>query len=153
MSLAQLKPNASLKTRIFMAALLWSCIGLMLIGRGVLAIAGSGNEWLILVALLLGFAKSAAILDRVAVKNMVRIFEKGEYSCLGGIYSWKTWALVVVMIISGKLLRASSLPVWLVGALYVAVGWGLFWSSRKVWSRLRTIPKHGTSETKDEQLP
>jgi hypothetical protein len=153
MLLAQLKPNASLKTRIFLAALLWSCIGLMLIGRGVMAISGSGNEWLILVALLLGFAKSSAILDRVAVKNMVRIFEKGEYSCLGGIYSWKTWALVVVMIISGKLLRSSPLPVWLVGALYVAVGWGLFWSSRKVWSRLRNISKHGSSETKDEQLP
>ena len=153
MPLAQLKPNASLKTRIFLAALLWSCIGLMLIGRGVLAIVGTGHEWLIPVALLLGLAKSLAILDRVAVKNMVRIFEKGEYSCLGGIYSWKTWGLVAVMIVAGKLLRSSPLPVWLVGALYVAVGWGLFWSSRKVWSRLRTIPKHGASETKNEQLP
>ena len=153
MPLAQLKPNASLKTRIFLAALLWSCIGLMLIGRGGMAIAGTGNEWLILVALLLGFGKSWAILDRVAVKNMVRIFEKGEYSCLGGVYSWKTWALVAVMIISGKLLRSSPLPVWLVGALYVAVGWSLFWSSRKVWFKLRTIPKHGPSATKDEQLP
>ena len=77
-----------------MAALLWSCIGLMLVGRGSTALAGADNEWLIPVALLIGLAKSWAILDRVAVKNMVRIFEQGEYSCLGGIYSWKTWALV-----------------------------------------------------------
>ena len=150
MPLAQLKPNASLKTRIFMAALMWSCIGLMLIGRGGMTIVGTGYEWLIPVALLFGFGKSWAILDRVAVKNMVRIFEKGEYSCLGGIYSWKTWALVAVMIVTGKLLRSSPLPVWLVGALYVAVGWSLFWSSRKVWSRLRSLPELGPSATKDE---
>ena len=136
-----------------MAALLWSCIGLMLIGRGSMAIAGSGQEWLIPVALLIGLGKSWAVLDRVAVKNMVRIFEKGEYSCLGGIYSWKTWVLVMAMILLGKLLRSSPLPAWLVGSVYVAVGWSLFWSSRKVWFKLRALPVKDPVETKDERSP
>jgi hypothetical protein len=153
MSIAHLKPNASLKTRIFMAALLWSCIGLLLISRGAMAISGSGYGWLILFALLVGQGKSWAILDRVAVKNMVRIFEQGEYSCLGGIYSWKTWALVAGMIVLGKLLRSSPLPVWLIGSIYVAVGWALFWSSRKVWSKLRSLSTKDSSNKKDEQLP
>jgi hypothetical protein len=152
MPITKLKPDASLKTRIFMAALLWSLIGLMLIGRGTMAIVNTGHEWLVLVALLVGAGKSWAILDRVAVKNMVRIFEKGEYSCLGGIYSWKTWLLVVAMIILGKLLRSSPLPVWLVGSIYVAVGWSLFWSSRKVWFRLRDLPDKDPLERNDEQL-
>ena len=134
-----------------MAALLWSVIGLMLIGRGTMAIAGTGFEWLILVAMLIGTGKSWAILDRVAVKNMVRIFDKGDYSCLGGIYSWKTWLLVVAMVILGKLLRSSPLPVWSVGAVYVAVGWSLFWSSRKVWLKLRDLSAKDLTGKKDEQ--
>ena len=147
MSINKFKPDASLRTRVFLAALLWSCIGLMLIGRGGMAISGSGYEWLILIALLIGAGKSFMVLDRIVAKNMVRIYEKGEYSCLGGIYSWKTWLLVTVMIIMGKLLRSSPLPVWLIGTVYIAVGWSLFWSSRKAWSRLRDLAGkdlHGT---------
>lgn len=136
MAISRFKPGVSVKTRIFMAAFLWSCIGLMLIWRGVYAVVGTGREWLLVIAFLLGTIKSRAILDRVASKNMVRIFEKGEYSCLGGVYSWKTWLLVAAMIILGRLLRASTLQIWLVGLIYVTVGWGLLWSSRLGWVRL-----------------
>lgn len=122
-----------------MAALLWSSIGVMLMVRGGLAVIGSGQEWLLVVALLAGTFKSRVILDRVAVKNIGRIIGKGEYSCLGGVYSWKTWVLVAAMIATGRLLRASALQVWLVGLLYVAVGWSLAWSSRKAWLRLRSL--------------
>ena len=122
-----------------MAAFMWSCIGLMLMWRGGNAVLGTGKEWLLVISLLAGSFKSWAVLDRVAVKNMTRIFNQDEYSCLGGIYSWKTWLLVVAMIILGRWLRASSLQVWLVGLIYVTVGWSLFWSSRKVWVRLRKL--------------
>ena len=134
-----------------MAALLWSCIGLMLMWRGGHAVVGTGMEWLLSISLLAGTLKSWAVLDRVAVKNMNRIFAKDEYSCLGGIYSWKTWLLVVAMIIFGRLLRASSLQVWLVGLIYVTVGWSLFWSSRKVWMGLRNMSANAGSESGGNQ--
>lgn len=137
--ITRFKPDVSVKTRIFMAALLWSCIGLMLIWRGSHAVVGTGKEWWLLIAFLGGTLKSRLLLDRVAVKNITRIFDKGEYSCLGGVYSWKTWLLVVTMIVLGRVLRASSLQVWLVGLIYVTVGWSLFWSSRKGWLRLRSL--------------
>lgn len=148
---ARFKPDVSIKTRIFLAALLWSCIGLMLMWRGGYAVIGTGKEWLLLVSLLIGSVKSRMVLDRVAVKNMTRIFEKGEYSCLGGVYSWKTWLLVLVMIAFGRLLRASSLQVWLIGIIYVTVGWSLFWSSRKVWLRLLNLSGRSVSESGGDQ--
>ena len=151
MKIARFKPNVSIKTRIFLAALLWSCIGLMLMWRGGHAVVGTGREWLLMIALLVGTFKSWAVLDRVAVKNMTRIFDKGEYSCLGGVYSWKTWLLVAAMIVLGRFLRASSLQVWLVGLIYVTVGWSLFWSSRKVWLRLRNLPGRSSIESGGEQ--
>jgi hypothetical protein len=145
------KPDASAKTRIFMAAMTWSCVGLMLMWRGVHAVVGSGREWLLLISLVIGTFKSWAMLDKVAAKNVTRILAKDEYSCLGGIYSWKTWLLVLGMIGLGRLLRASPLQVWLVGLLYVTVGWGLFWSSRKVWMRLRKIPPRAGFESGGNQ--
>jgi len=122
-----------------MAALLWSCIGLMLMWRGGRAIFAAERESLLVISFMIGTFKSWAILDRVALKNIGRIVEKGEYSCLGGVYSWKTWLLVAAMIFLGRLLRASSLQAWLVGLIYVTVGWSLFWSSRKGWQRLRRL--------------
>ncbi len=134
--MSRYKPRASVRTRIFLAALLWSLIGLMLMFRGFFGINGSGMEWLFLVAILLGLLKSNFVLDRVAEKNMNRIVEKGENQCLGGVYSWRTWLLVLLMIAFGRMLRASSLPLWFVGSVYFTVGVSLFWSSRKVWSIL-----------------
>lgn len=130
-----------------MAALLWTCIGLMLMWRGGNAVIGTDKEWLLLIALLVGTFKSLKVLDRIAIKNMNRILAQEEYSCLGGIYSWKTWLLIAGMIVLGRLLRASSLPVWLVGLIYVTVGWSLFLSSRVVWQRLRGISAQAGAES------
>ena len=130
------KPKSSIRTRIILAALVWSLIGLMLMVRGFFGINNSGMEWLLFFAVILGLFKSKFVLDRVAEKNMLRILEKGENQCLGGVYSWRTWLLVFLMIAVGRLLRLSSLPVWLVGTVYFTVGVSLLWSSRKVWTVL-----------------
>ena len=155
MVINRLKPDASLKTRVFMAALLWTCIGLMLMVRGGYAVVGSGHEWLLVVALAIGTLKARVILDRVAVKNMRRIFEKGEFSCLGGVYSWKTWLLIVAMISLGRFLRASTLQEWLVGLIYMTVGCSLLWSSRKVWAKMHHLSGRvdplNDCEQKDEE--
>lgn len=139
MVIARFKPDASVKTRVLLAALLWSCIGIMLLWRGGSVLVAVDRVWLLPVALLLGTFKSWAVLDRVAVRNTGRILKMGEYSCLGGIYSWKTWLLVAAMIVLGRLLRGSSLQPWLVGLIYVTVGWSLLWSSRKAWFSVRGI--------------
>jgi len=129
------KPTASIRTRIMLAALLWSGIGLLLMVRGYLAVDGSGKEWFLIAALIVGSLKSLLLLDRMAVKNMGRIRDRGSDVCLGSIYSPKTWLLVAGMVLVGRLLRASTIEGWLVGLLYVAVGWALLFSSRKGWLR------------------
>lgn len=139
-------PAAQVKTRILLAALLWTGIGLMLLTRGVLAVSGSGREIWLAVAVLLGTIKSRLVLDRAVVKNMVRLQGLDGARCIGGVYSVKTWLLVAAMIATGRLLRASPLPVWLVGLIYATVGWALFWSSRRGWSawrQFRGVPSMG----------
>jgi len=142
-------PAAQVKTRILLASLLWSGIGLMLLTRGVLALSGSGREVWLGLAVLVGTIKSRLVLDRAVLKNMARLRGLDGDRCIGGVYSVKTWLLVAAMIILGRLLRASSLPVWLVGLIYATVGWALFWSSRRGWSAWRQygrLPVTGADE-------
>ncbi|NTV15151.1 MAG: hypothetical protein HGA96_14670 [Desulfobulbaceae bacterium] len=126
-------PAVQVKTRIFVAALLWSGIGAMLMVRGVLAVSGSGREIWLAPAIILGGIKSRLVLDRLVRRNMVRLGKLDGARCLGGVYSAKTWLMVAGMILLGRALRLSPVPVWITGMIYMTVGWGLFWSSRVGW--------------------
>lgn len=103
--------------------------------RGVLL---HGPERMVLLgALVVGTIKSLFLLDRSARKNIARILDFADGTCLGGVYSWKMWAMVACMMIGGRLLRHSLVPAFWVGALYTAVGWALFLSSRLLWQQWR----------------
>ena len=127
------KPGAAVHTHLFVAALVWSAVGAVLMIKGVQWVFGSGLEWWLLASVALGTIKSFFVLDKVAGKNMTRIFQRDDGACLGGVYSLKTWGLVLLMILLGRILRASSIEISYVGLIYVGIGWSLFWSSRLVW--------------------
>ncbi|MEW6594011.1 MAG: hypothetical protein AB1413_03975 [Thermodesulfobacteriota bacterium] len=129
-----LKPEASVTTHLLVAALLWSLIGAYLAVRGVLLREGS-SFWLLAGAAAAGVGKSGLVLDRTARKNISRIVAKEERSCLGGVYSWRMWGFIVLMMLLGRFLRASGLAGWIVGLVYVGVGTALCWSSRLFWRR------------------
>lgn len=127
-----LKPGASVATHLLAAALLWSLIGIYLTVRGVL-LCGAGPLWPMVLAVAVGACKSWLVLDHTARKNLTRILARQEGSCLGGVYSWKMWGFIVLMMLLGRLLRISGLAAGVVGVVYIAVGAALFWSSRLFW--------------------
>lgn len=118
---------------ILLAGLLWTGIGLMLMTRAVFWLAGSGWLWLALPAFALGTVKSFLVLDKAARKSLDRILRLSDGTCLGAVYSIKTWMLVLLMMASGLALRHSSLPHSLLGLLYMTIGWALILSSRHAW--------------------
>lgn len=127
--LTRLKPGASVKVHLFTAALIWSIVGFILIARGYLLVSLAARGWFAIPALGVGTVKSFFLLDRVARKNISRILHFEEGTCIGSVYSWKSWILVLAMIGLGRFLRASVLPGAYVGVLYIAVGWGLFFQA------------------------
>ena len=55
-------------------------------------------------------------------------------TCLGAVYSAKTWLLVLCMMAGGIILRNSTLPISVLSFLYITIGSALGLSSRLAWS-------------------
>ena len=130
------KPAAPARVHLVLAALMWSCVGLTLLGLGITwswPEHGATTLWLLAIAAAGGVIKARYVLDRAARRIITRIEARGDGRCLGGFLSPKSWALVAVMIGAGRLIRTGILARHAVGLLYVLVGCALLISSRLIW--------------------
>jgi hypothetical protein len=128
-----LTPRVGKTVHLFTAPFIWTVIGAMLMIRGANWADISTAGWLMLVAFVAGTAKSIFVLDKAAAKTTQRILDFSSRKCLGAVYSWKTWLLVVLMMGSGIAMRMLTHPGMVIGTLYMAIGWALFLSSRLGW--------------------
>jgi len=128
-----MKPAASARLQILLAASLWTIVGCCLAGFGSKWLIEAGLPWLIPVAIVPGLAKAIFVLEKTAMKGVARIKERGDGRCIGGFLSIKSWLLVLLMMAGGRLLRAGWLPMSLLGFVYVTVGVALVVGSRKPW--------------------
>lgn len=131
--LARLKPAASRKTLLLTAASFWTAVGTLLLARGIISLASAGEYILCLIAVCLGTVKGLLVFRRSAEKNVARIQGKSDDSCLGAVFSFTSWSLIIFMIVLGRLLRLSGLSPRLYSLILVAVGWGLLLGSRSIW--------------------
>lgn len=127
------KPGVPRAVHLFAAPFLWTGIGCLLMYRGWGWLDPGRGRLLILVAGVLGTLKSLLILDKTARRSIRRIIQFKDGTCLGAVYSWKTWLLVALMMASGILMRRLTQPGPVIGTLYCAIGWALFFSSRLGW--------------------
>jgi hypothetical protein len=135
------KPAAAMRTQLMLAWLMWAIVG------SVLAVVGArwlwesapvAAPWVAAGCVAVGAIKSRLVLDRAARRVAGRILARGDGRCLGGFLSLRTWGLVVLMMVGGRLLR-STLAHGIVGPLYIAVGTALFLSSRISWLAWREL--------------
>lgn len=135
--LDRLTPRVYPRTRLLTAAAVWTAVGIFLCAKGVWF--SRHEPWgLIFVPLVtglgLGFAKSRLIFDRVGQKIIAHIIKKPPLACLGGLFSLRNWALIIIMSVFGRTLDVLSLNVHWKTGLYVMVGSGLAFSSRLMWA-------------------
>lgn len=134
-SLQKFKPGARKKNILLLSAALWSVIGLMLITKGLYRLfqISEGQFLIVLSAVLIGSLKSFVILDKSAQRGISRIEDMKDGTCLGAVYSKKTWLLVAGMMCMGFFLRNSSIPQSFLCFIYITIGWALLFSSRFAW--------------------
>jgi hypothetical protein len=129
------KPAARAGIHLALAWLMWVVVGTVMAGVGthwLVQAAPEGALWIGAGAVVLGVIKSRTVLDGVARRTAHRIVTRGDGRCIGGFLSLRTWLLVLVMIVAGRILRGAVTRV-LMGPLYVAVGTALVLSSRLTW--------------------
>jgi hypothetical protein len=131
---------ASRRTRLLLAALAWT-----LVGAGLLA---AGTVWLssarpaleaagLAAAAAVGWMKGRFVLAPRAAANARRIEASAERASVFGFFAPSAWGLVLVMMVSGALLRRSALPRPWLGTLYAALGVALLSASGAAWRHWR----------------
>jgi hypothetical protein len=136
----RLTPTAPARAQILIAALMWTLAGACLCIAG--AVWALGAHWrhaiaALAIAAIVGALKARFFLDKTARRIVRRIAERGDGRCVGGFLSWRSWLLVAAMVLLGRLLRMSPLPVAWRGAIYFAIGAALMIASRAAWSAWR----------------
>lgn len=122
-----------------MAWMMWFTVGAALAGFGaswLWAATPNRAPWIAAAAVALGSVKSRFVLDNAARRVIQRIKARGDGRCLGGFLSLRTWGLVLLMMVAGRLVRGS-LARGIVGPLYIAVGTALCLASRITWRAWR----------------
>ncbi len=142
------KPVASSRMQLWLAGVMWSCVGAGLFSVGTYWLLKNGEARgfiLMFVAAGLGFGKALLVLDRTTLRNIARVKSRGEDRCFGGFLSPRVWILVIGMMLLGRILRTSGLPKPILGLIYGAVGIGLLFSSRLIWRAWKNQRQVNTS--------
>lgn len=114
--------------------MLWTVVGTGLALSGARwAPRGGGAALLAGIALVLGALKAHLALRHAAARIVDRIRARGDGRCVGGFLSPYTWLFVLLMVLSGRLLRAA-LPLTWVGLIYLAVGAAMLMGSLRLWA-------------------
>jgi len=133
--MGRFKPAVRRNTLLLSSACLWTLVGLLLLIKGGYRYYYLPEPYPLVIAggILAGTLKSLWILDKSARNGITRIQKFDDGTCLGAVYSSKTWILVLCMMSLGVILRNSSCSVQLLCFLYFSIGWALLFSSRLAW--------------------
>jgi len=125
------KPAVPKKFLLVIAGAMWCCVGIMLI---IMAIHWlyiyPGNPWFfvipgVFIALIIHHFGFLKIVD----KNLGRISRLPGKPCVFSFISWKSYLLIIIMVIMGVTLRHSAIQKQYLSVIYMGIGLALFLSS------------------------
>jgi hypothetical protein len=82
-----------------------------------------------LAAYRLGFSK-------IALKNISRLCILPDKTCIFAFQAWKSYLIIILMILLGITLRHSPIPRPYLAVIYTTIGGALFFSSFHFYSRI-----------------
>ncbi len=124
-TLAPSVPRAWLR---WVAGATWTAVGAMLLVRAALWLSllpASRALSLVLVGAAAAWWLAHRAFLPLAERNLERLAGRPEKSCVFGVFPWRSWLMVIVMIAMGVSLRRFVPPVFLI-APYVCMGFCLW---------------------------
>ncbi len=138
------KPGVSKSVLLFIAGIMWIGIGIMLDGLSyswlraekpdAALLASAGGFVCALFIHHLGFL-------RVVDENLGRILPMEGKRCVFSFMPWKSYILIIIMILIGFLLRHSPIPKLYLAVLYSGIGTALILSSVRYLRHLFLVVK------------
>lgn len=126
------KPGVPKSTLLLVAGIIWIGVGIML--------DGLSYSWLrtettihVLLAVVFGFVCALVVHHfgflRIVDRNLARILPMEGKRCIFSFMPWKSYILIVIMVMLGFLLRHSPIPKIYLAVLYIGIGTALILSS------------------------
>lgn len=155
--LVRLKPGSSRRGLLFLASIVWGCAGGILMVRGYAydMITTPAHPLLLVAGIVGGGVFFKVLFQPISSRHVARILTlKPDRPCLFSFLSWRSYALMAVMMSSGILLRSSGIvPQQDLGSFYIAMGFPLCASSVRFLYRGVTLPRTGTLAQISEHKP
>ena len=131
--LERLKPKLPKRYLLFLAAVVWTFAGGMLLFKGAAFMRDVKDYvWLrILISAIGGALFYVVLFSKISIKHTRRILNlKSESPCLFSFFSIKSYILMAIMITSGILLRKSGIiGMGYLSVIYLTMGIPLFLSA------------------------
>lgn len=142
MLLKKLNPAVSKYWLIVLAGLMWSLVGIMLCRLAYIWLAAV--NWSFGLSLgLLGIISALAAyrygFSKIARKNIVRLCLLPDKCCIFAFQAWKSYLIVIFMIMLGIALRSLPIPKHFLAVIYTTIGGALFLSSFHFYLRIYRV--------------
>jgi hypothetical protein len=142
MLLKKLNPAVSKYWLIVLAGLMWSIVGIMLCRLAYIWLAAV--NWSLGLPLgVLGIISALAAyrysFSKIALKNIVRLCLLSDKCCIFAFQAWKSYLIVIFMIILGIALRNLPIPKHFLAVIYATIGGALFLSSFHFYLRIYRV--------------
>jgi len=126
------KPAVTNDLLLFIAGIVWAVVGFMLLSLAFSWLSRASN--INMYPLVIAGAAGALLIHhfgflKIADKNLKRILEMQNKSCIFAFIPWKSYLIIAVMVLMGAVLRHSVIPKHYLAVLYFAIGLALVLSS------------------------
>ncbi len=142
MILKSLKPGVSKIWLLAIAGLIWSGVGIMLCRIAYQWLKVSQFKWFLpleLLGVVLAVIMYRVCFLGIAQKNIARLCQLTEKTCVFAFQRWKSYLLVGFMIILGITLRNLPIPKPYLSLVYTTIGGALLLSSLQYYGCLWRI--------------
>ncbi|HOP08311.1 MAG TPA: hypothetical protein PLF13_13610 [candidate division Zixibacteria bacterium] len=132
-------PSVNKKLLPVLAGMVWSAVGIMLCVVAAHWLTMEETAWIVPVTI--GAAVGLVVYRfgflRLVRKNKIRLLTQAtdrERVCLFAFQSWRSYLIIVIMVVMGYGLRHSPISRLYLSPIYLAIGLGLFLSSLHYYS-------------------
>jgi len=130
-------PAVPKRALLFVAAIVWTFAGGMLLGRGFVFASGSGTSvnWILPVSVVGGIVFYMGMFNRISAKHTKRILKmEKQKACVFFFFNLRSYIMMFSMISMGILLRSSGwIDIKYLALIYITMGIPLFLSSLRFY--------------------